>query len=73
MFFHFCLEQTKDFGVSMGILQTLSKLTPHSLQTHMFSFVHVFVFLLFLFYFFLDKRNDILPEYVISGPRICNM
>ena len=67
LFFHFCLKKTNDFGVSLEILQTPSKLAPNS-------YVFIFsVFMLFSFYFtFLEKRNDILPEYVISGP-ICSM
>ena len=46
--FHVCLEKTNDFGVSLGVLQTLSKLTPNSLQT--------FLVLFYLFYF-LGKRG----------------
>ena len=65
--FSFLFEKTNDFGVSLEILQTPSKLAPNS-------YVFIFsVFMLFSFYFtFLEKRNDILPEYVISGP-ICSM
>ena len=68
LFYNFCLEKTNDFGVSLETLQTLSKLAPNS-------YVFIFsVFMLFSFYFSfcLEKRNDILPEYVISGP-ICSM
>ena len=44
-----------EFGVSLEILQTLSKLTPNSLQTHMFPFFRCFFSSLL---FFLEKRNE---------------
>jgi hypothetical protein len=54
-------------GMSLEWVWRFSKLAPNS-------YVFIFsVFMLFSFYFtFLEKRNDILPEYVISGP-ICSM
>jgi len=57
-FFHFSLEKTNDFGVSLEILQTLSKLTPNPLQTHVFRFF-CFFFGSFLFILlFWEKGNE---------------
>ena len=45
-------EERNEFGVSLEVLQTLSKLTPNSLQTHMVSFCCFFFIVNLLFSFF---------------------
>ena len=52
--FFWKMTSSKDFFVSLEILQTLSKLTPNSLQTHMFPFFSFF----FYFTIFLEKGNE---------------
>ena len=54
----FFLEKRNEFGVSLEIFQTLSKLTSNSLQTQMFSFFRVF-FLYCFFHVCLEKTNDL--------------
>ena len=56
LFFHFCLEKTNDFGVSLEILQTLSKLAPNSYVSD-FSVFFVLFYLLFVLLFW-EKGNE---------------
>ena len=50
-------EERNEFGVSLEVVQTLSRLTPNSLQTHMVSFCCFFFIVNLLFFHFL-KRNE---------------
>ena len=51
-------EERNELGVSLEVLQTLFKLTPNSLQTHMVSFCCFFFIVNLLFFSFFWKRNE---------------
>ena len=50
-FFHVCLEKTNDLGVSLEIIQTLSKLAPNS-YVFIVSVVIFFSIYIYIIYFF---------------------